>query len=115
MMHVFQFILDEWLYIHYLQLKDANTNSTPETLLGKEIKTIETVDDVFASSSSKKITDKIELMRLSNSMEKQEQDDSSDRKPLEKELCLKGIEMFGKNRYQYLLIFTLHLVVLVTD
>ncbi|WJX76123.1 [histone H3]-lysine(4) N-trimethyltransferase [Trifolium repens] len=81
----------------YLELKDANTNSTPETLLGKEIKTIETVDDVFASSSSKKITDKIELMRLSNSMEKQEQDDSSDWKPLEKELCLKGIEMFGKN------------------
>jgi hypothetical protein len=99
MMHVFQFILDEWLYIHYLQLKDANTNSTPETLLGKEIKTIETVDEVFAPSSSKKITDKIELMRLSNSMEEQEQDDSSDWKPLEKEFCLKGIEMFGKNRY----------------
>jgi hypothetical protein len=29
---------------------------------------------------------------------------------------LKGIEMFGKNRYQYLLInFTLHLAALVTD
>jgi hypothetical protein len=100
-----------------LQLKVANTNSIPESLLGKEIKTTETVDDVFApSSSSEKITDKIELMRFSNSMEEQEQDDSSDWKPLEKELCLKGIEMFGKNRYQYLLInFTLHLVALVTD
>ncbi|CAJ2670096.1 unnamed protein product [Trifolium pratense] len=81
----------------YLELKDGNTNSTPESLLGKEIKTIETADEVFAPSSSKTITDKIELMRLSNSMEEPEQDDSSDWKPLEKELCLKGIEMFGKN------------------
>lgn len=47
------------------------------------------------------ITDKIELLRLPNSMEWQvdEMHSISDWKPLEKDLYLKGIEMFGRNRY----------------
>ncbi|XP_058763639.1 histone-lysine N-methyltransferase EZA1-like isoform X3 [Vicia villosa] len=51
------------------------------------------------NKESAEITDKIELLRLSNSMEWQvdEKHSISDWKPLEKDLYLKGIEMFGRN------------------
>lgn len=98
--------------IYYLQLKDVNNTSegsTSRSFPDKEIKTIENVDGILAPSSSKEITDKIELMQLSNSMEVQDDEmlhnSTSQWKPLEKDLCLMGVEMFGKNRYWSLLIF----------
>jgi len=110
MMFAFQFVLDEWFYIYYLQLKDVNISSegsTSGSFSDNEIQRKENVDDILAPSNSKEITYKIELMRLSNSMERQDDRMHSitEWKPLDKDICLKGIEMFGKNRYRSLLIF----------
>ncbi|XP_039683872.1 histone-lysine N-methyltransferase EZA1, partial [Medicago truncatula] len=86
----------------YLKIKDVNISSegsTSGSFSDNEIQTMENVDEILAPSNSKEITYKIELMRLSNSMEGQ--DDKMHNiiewKPLEKDICLKGIEMFGKN------------------
>jgi hypothetical protein len=93
-----------------LQLKDVNISSegsTSGSFPDNKIQTVENVEEILAPSNSKEITDKIELMRLSNSMEGQDvmMYNITEWKPLEKDICLKGIEMFGKNRYQSLLIF----------
>jgi hypothetical protein len=56
-----------------------------------------------ACNEEQHVMDETELNQMSNSMEGQIEEDSSvsDWKPLEIELYLKGIEMFGRNRYGF--------------
>lgn len=59
------------------------------------------VDVSESEGKEKEVPYEIETKQLSNSMEKLFNDmhSNSNWKPLEKDLYLKGIEMFGRNRY----------------
>jgi len=63
-----------------------------------------------ASHEETYVMDETELKHLSDSMEGQIEGKSSvsNWKLLEKDLCLKGIEMFGRNRYKSILFSTSH-------
>lgn len=91
---------------------DENKHINTSAILGKPVEhasnklivpssTCHNESDKGAVNGSKVVTNETELKNPLNSMEEQADEmlGFSDWKPLEKELYLKGVEMFGRNRY----------------